>query len=210
MTTSLFDNVPQAIPDNHAGLLLALAQAGAGAEMLSAMANLSGITLRADHQHFLAGPIVQHGNDWQSTTPDWLYRAIPAERLAIVLDDHAHDRDGWQVGPAEIAAVLYPATMEAPLHHWATEIYLWASGSAKAAEDGVAVDELRKQVAFVDDAQILAPTGSFHRHYRDLVTDIRRRVIRSAKERQRDTNRQRRETTTTSAPDVETVQLDLL
>lgn len=43
-----------------------------------------------------------------------------------------------------------------------------------------------------------------------LVTDIRRRVIRSAKERQRDNNRHRKETTTASAPDVETVQLDLL
>lgn len=210
MTTSLFDNVPQGLPDNLAPRLLALARIGAGAEMLGAMVNLSGITLRADHQHFLSGPIVQHRSGWQSTTPEWLYRAVPAERLAIVLDDHTHDRDGWQVGPAEIAAVLYPATMEAPLHHWATEIYLWASGNAKAAKDGVPVDDIRKQVAFVDDAQILTPTGSLHRHYRDLVTDIRRRVIRSAKEQQRDNNRQCKETTITCAPDVETVQFDLL
>jgi len=115
-----------------------------------------------------------------------------------------------QVGPAEIAAVLYPATMEASLHHWATEIYLWASGNAKAAKDGIPVDEIREKVAFVDDAQILTPTGSFHRHYRDLVTGIRRRVIRCAKERKRDNNRTRNDTTTTSAPDVETVQLNLL
>lgn len=36
MTTSLFDTVPQGLPDNLARRLLALARIGAGTEMLSA------------------------------------------------------------------------------------------------------------------------------------------------------------------------------
>ncbi|MGI9498815.1 MAG: hypothetical protein ACR2P3_02155 [Geminicoccaceae bacterium] len=210
MTDALFDNTPQAFSDNVAGPLLALAQAGAGKEVLSAMLDLSGMPLRADHRHFLTGPIVQHRSDWQPSTPEWLYRAAPAERLAIVLDDHAHDREGWQAGPSEIAAVLFPASMEAPLQHWAAEIYCWASGHAKAAQDGVPADVMREKIAFVDDAQILTPTGSYHRHYRDLVSDIRRRVIRAAKERKRNNRRTSKIATSLAVPDVESVQLNLL
>lgn len=207
----LFGATPQALPESTKNQLQALATVGAPKSLIAAMVDFAGIRLCADHRRFLAGPIVQHRNGWQDTTPPWLFDAIPAERLAIVLDDHARGRPGWKVGPAELAAVVYPASMEAPMHHWAADIYLWACGHALAAKDGVPVDDIRNRIDFVQDGDVLGPAGRPHHNYVDLVTDIRRRVVRHQKERERQSRQQARQSPEKAiSPDVVADQLDLL
>ncbi|MGI9485301.1 MAG: hypothetical protein ACR2RF_05345 [Geminicoccaceae bacterium] len=208
--SDLFGATPQALPESTKNQLQALAMVGAPKDLIVAMVDFAGIKLCADHRRFLTGPVVQHRNGWQDTTPPWLYDAIPAERLAIVLDDHAHGREGSKVGPAELAAVLYPASMEAPMHHWSAEIYLWACGHAQAAKKGVPADEIRKVVDFVQDGEVIDPAGSLHHDYRHVANDIRRRVIRHQKERERQTRRQERQSPKNQpSPDVIDDQLDL-
>ena len=208
--SDLFGVTPQALPESTKNQLKALAMVGAPKDLIAAMVDLAGIKLCADHRHFLTGPVVQHRNGWQETTPPWLYVAIPAERLSIVLDDHAHGREGTTVGHAELATVLYPASMEAPLHHWAAEVYLWACGHAQAAKKGVPTDEIRKVVDFVHDSDVLDPAGRYYHDYRHITGDIRRRVIRHQKERERQIRRQDRQAPEKqTSPDVIDDQLDL-
>jgi len=186
-TTGLIEAVSQALPESTKRLLLALAKVGGPMEIVAPMLDIAGVKLRADHRRFLTGPIVQYENSWRETTPRWFYEQIPYERLQIVLDDHEHDRTGWTVGPAEIAAVMYPATMEAPLNHGATELYLWAAGHAVAKRDRIPIDDVREQHGFPPDSAFLEASGSLRNHFVAQATEIRHKVVKHQKERERAT-----------------------
>lgn len=209
-TSDLFGATPQSLPEVNVKLLAALAETGLSRNALIAMLDLAGIKLGADHRHFLAGPIVQRKNGWEADTPRWLYDAIPAERLAIVLDDHAHGRPGWQIGPAELATALYPYSLEAPMREPVSELYLWASGHAVAARDGVSPDVIRQKIDFVSDGEVLGPAGRYFHDHQRIVGDIRRTVIRHQKERARDVRRQaRRSPEDPPSTDIVDEQFDL-
>lgn len=209
-TSDLFGVTPQGLPEVNVKLLTALAETGLSRSALIAMLDLAGIKLGADHRHFLTGPVVQRKNGWEVDTPGWLYDAIPAERLAIVLDDHAQGRPGWQIGHAELATVLYPYSLEAPLQAPVSELYLWACGHAVAARDGVSPDEIRRKIDFVSDGEVLGPAGRYFHDHQRIASDIRRTVIRHQKARERDARRQARPSPEGAlSTDIVDEQLDL-
>jgi hypothetical protein len=126
--------------------------------------------------------VIQHRSEWAPTTPEWLYRAITAERLRIVLDEHELGPPGWKVGPAELTAVMYPATMEAPMRMEYADIYLWAAAQASARHFSKDEAEIWSALGGdpVEDRHILEPSGRYYNDYRHLCADIRRRVIKAA------------------------------
>ena len=175
---------PSRLTGNHARLLIALAELDCSKHVLAAL--LAPADLHQDHIRFLTGPVVQHRSPWADTTPEWLYRAVTADRLRIIFDEHERRETGWQVGPAELTAVMYPATMDAPLSMEYTDIYLWAAAQANARHYGRTAAQIWENIGEpVEDRLITDPSGRYHHTYRQLCSDIRRRVVKAAGEASR-------------------------
>ena len=68
-------------------------------------------------------PIIVYPSGWQDTLPDWIKPAITMERL---LECAKSSKDGQPTATdAEAMAYMYPRTLEAPLDHDWTEIYMY-------------------------------------------------------------------------------------
>ena len=177
------------ISDNSASMLIALADLDCSRDVLSALLEMDDV--HQDHLRFLAGPVVQQRSPWAETTPEWLLKSVPADRLRIILEEHKRGEVGWQIGPVELTAVMYPATMDAPLCMEYSDIYLWASAQASSRQYGKPLDEIWDSLGGepVPDKHILEPRGRYHQDYRKICGDVRRRVVSAAKE----TSRQQRQ-----------------
>ena len=171
---------PSTLSGKSVKMLSVLADLGCSKHVLAALLELD--SPHKDHIRFLTGPIIQHRSCWTDTTPPWLYQAITADRLRIILDEHERRETGWQVGPVELTTVMYPATMDAPLPMEYVDIYLWASAQANACHYGKTPDEIWSQIGGepVPDRLITSPSGRYHQDYRRLCSDIRRRVVNAA------------------------------
>lgn len=170
---------PSRLTGDSARLLAALADLGCGKHALAALLSLD--DAHPDHVRFLTGPVVQHASPWAETTPRWLYEAVTADRLRIIIAERERDEVGWQAGPAELTAVMYPATMDAPMALEYSDIYLWASAQANARNTGKTVAEIWSCIGEpVQDRLIVDPAGRYHHTYKQLCSDIRRRVIKAA------------------------------
>lgn len=182
---SLFPADRCVITPQTAQLLTALTGLGLGKEFAATF--LETADVHPDHLRWLRGPVVQHRSEWMDLTPSWLFKAIPGERLRIVLDEHARGEVGWHVGPAELTAVMQPASLEAPLSYEHTQLFLWASAHAVARRDDKPLEDIWRALggAPVMDAQVTRPGGAFYQDYRHLASDIRRKVIQAQKARER-------------------------
>lgn len=143
--------------------------------------------LTLDDRRFLAGPLVVHESPWNSTRPSWLEDSVGAERVGIVLGL----TPDLIVGPAEIAAVMYGASLDAPMGRDHADLYVWATIGADAKRKGIeplACFELH-HIEPVPDALVLKPNGRLHSTYSRLAHDIRRRVIAAQTQRERETRK---------------------
>ena len=140
--------------------------------------------LSLDDRRFLAGPLIVHQNSWTETLPEWLNDAVSAERIGIVYGVTPR----YIVGPAEIAAVMYPATMQAPMHSEYADLYLWATINAHAKKHDLNPRTLFGELLNmrpIDDDEVLERGGRLHETYRRLSEDIRRKVINHQAARER-------------------------
>lgn len=194
---------PSNLSGNHAKMLTVLADTGCSKHVLAALLGLSNV--HKDHIRFLTGPIIQQRSQWADTTPQWLYQTIAADRLRIILNEHQNRKTGWQVGPVELTTVMYPATMDAPLCMEYSDIYLWASAQANARHRNKTPDEIWSQISVkpVPDKLITNPSGRYHQSYRQLCSDIRRRVVKAATKSARTAKARKTE------PDISIEQLPL-
>lgn len=152
-------------------MLEAMADMG-GAGVALAFAQAFGLVPEAtpEQQRQQDAPLVVYESPWKDSLPDWLRKAVPEERARIQLGMHP----GWIVGPAEIAAVMYPAVMEAPLREDANQLYLWACTNARAWYDRKPAIEVWMQagVPIVYDADVVDAGGRYHQAYRRLCEEI--------------------------------------
>lgn len=193
---------PSCLSGNHSKMLTGLAELGCGKHVLAAL--LAADKPHPDHIRFFTGPVIQHRSPWADTTPQWLYAAVTADRLRIILDEHERREIGWQIGPAELTAVMYPAAMDAPLSPEYADIYLWAAAQANARHTGKTVAEIWSCIGPpVEDRHVTDPSGRCHHAYRQLCRDIRRRVMKAAD------NAPRGARTPAAQPSVVTEQLSL-
>lgn len=197
----LFDTLPDQKPRRKAPIasadtLLALAGLGAPKDLIAMF--LESEDLHPDHRRFLLGPIIQHRSPWMDITPTWLLEAVTASRLRLIVPEHAEGKVGWQVGSEEITAVMMPATMDAPMSMECTDLYLWASAQSCARHYGRTLDDMWQQIGghVVTDADVTAPGGRYHHTYRELCSDIRRRVVKAQTDRERATRTQHRASST--------------
>ncbi len=97
----------------------------------------------------LCDPIIVMPNGWGETLPDWMKPAITQERL--IANMMAARGEPMTGSDTEVAAYLYTASLEGPMGHDWTEIYLFIARKAyerhhkgsKMPED-ITVEELTK------------------------------------------------------------------
>ena len=163
----------------------AMASFGISRTAIAAFANTFLPELHPDDRRFLGGPLIIHLNGWTDTLPTWLSDAVTAERVGIVFGLTPQ----YIVGPAEIASVMYPATLAHPLERDFGELYLWATMTAHAAKLGSPVGPLWDTLMHmrpIEDAEVLERGGRLHETYRNLATDVRRKVIAAQAARERE------------------------
>lgn len=175
------------LDENTTRLLVGMARAGLPRAAIAAMIDaFYSEALTLEERRYLAGPLVVHANGWTGTVPGWLAEAASAERVGIVLGETPQ----WIVGPAEIAAVMYPAMLQAPMRGEIVDLYCWATATAARLRNGRPVNLDGLQVP--SDADVLSRRGRLHDTYRELARDIRAKVVRAQAEREGADRRQAR------------------
>ena len=79
-------------------------------------------------------PILVMPGGWGDTLPDWLKQAITLERL--IENMKALKGEEMTGTDAEACAYLYTASLEAPMDHDWTQIYLYIAGKTYARHNG--------------------------------------------------------------------------
>lgn len=189
---SLDEPAPKTIPQSSVAMMEVMAQMGMAPTVTAALLSLHDAQFSTEARRFHEGPIIQHDSPWRADTPRWLYAAIRAERLRLICEEQAEGiTEGWRVGPAELTAVIYPASMDAPLTHDMSELYLWAAAQANRYNPHSSVTDPWSLIGGqpVSDADVLEPGGRLYPIYRRLCGDIRRKVIKHQTAREREAKR---------------------
>lgn len=162
-----------------------MAQMGMNPAVLSVLMEMGGVS--KDEIRYATGPIVIHENGWGDTLPEWIGPQVKAERMEIVLRDAQAGMKSEDVGPTELMAVLYPATMASPLDHETTQLYLWASSKAISRHKSISADEIAEMVGseVIADEEVYSLEGNLNRRYRMICSEIRRKVIEESKRREK-------------------------
>jgi hypothetical protein len=95
----------------------------------------------------LSDPLVVPRSAWSSDIPAWLKHQITLERMIAVMETKG---DIEMATDAEACAYLMPLTLESPLSHEWTEIYLYVStktcrAAGKDVPADIAVEKLDRQ-----------------------------------------------------------------
>lgn len=142
------------------------------------LAEMAGTKLSADDRKFLMGPLVIHKGPWSDTLPEWLPAQAFAERAEIVLGL----RPEWIVGPSEMCAVMYPATMQTGFVRDLVDLYVWAGAAACSKHYRTPIGDqwAKLDMTPILDADVLKPGGRLHHDYAQLAREIRRSVMNHA------------------------------
>jgi hypothetical protein len=83
--------------------------------------------------HAVGGPIIVHNVGWGKTLPDWIRKDLSLNRLTQQMLIRAGKEKPGMATDLEVTAFLYTASLEAPLTHEWTNIYLWVACQAMKA-----------------------------------------------------------------------------
>ena len=119
-------------------------------------------------------PVIVYPSGWQDTMPDWIKPAITLERL---LECARSNKEGHPTATdAEALAYMYPRSLEAPLGHDWTEIYIYL---------GTQVCRQHQKSEFPEDIAKETLTDGQMRDLRDLKAWIYSRRIKVRDEKRR-------------------------
>jgi hypothetical protein len=179
---ALFPEAQSAKSAKIGQMLTMLGSIGAPAALTSVLAEIAGIKAPLDGMRYLRGPLVVHNTAWMADIPPWMAKMAMTERHEIVFS-----KSPYLVGPAEIAAVMFPAVMEAPLRSDAVELYLWACATASARHFRRPISSIWKSVGgrVITDKEVIMRGGRLWEEYASLSHEIRRKVIAVQTERER-------------------------
>lgn len=130
----------------------------------------------------LTDPIIAYPGAWMDTIPDWVKDAIPLERL--VMNMKALKGEEMTGTDAEALAYMMPASMEFPLNHDWTQIYLYLATTVMTRH---------KKTEVPDDIKVESLTDDQMRDLDRLKEWIYRRRVQARQEKDRAERRQQRE-----------------
>jgi hypothetical protein len=160
------------------GMLLLLAELDTNKEIIAALLELHDMEI--GHIRYIAAPVIVHRGAWADTVPAWIFKAIAIDRLKLVFEEHEKGIVGHLVTPAEIVAVMMPASYEAPMGTRWTNLYLWACNEAIVAHN-----RLRDGVKDTWELLGMPPIqyASIKHDYEELARDIRHRLVEASRAR---------------------------
>lgn len=170
-------------------ILHLLAKSGIPKTLLAELLHRTvGKRLRTEQEAFLIAPLIVHQSPWMEDIPAWMVQNLTADRLRVLQGELTTGHTSQRVGYVELAAVLYPATMEAPLRFTAAQIYLWASAQARAEHREQPVERIWEGLGMrkIEDRDIHDPNGAYHQDYQNLCAEIRRKVTAAGMKRVRE------------------------
>ena len=127
-------------------------------------------------------PIIMYPSPWMDTLPDWIKPAITIDRL---LECARSNKEGHPTATdSEAMAYMYPRSLESPLGHDWTEIYLYL---------GTRVCRQHRKVEFPADVAKETLTDGQMRDLRDLKNWIYSRRVKVRDERRRGEKRKESE-----------------
>ncbi len=95
-------------------------------------------------------PIIAYPSPWKDDIPDWLKSRITLERLLMNMSTFAGEEHTGT--DAEALAYLFPASLEAPMNHDWTEIYIYLASRVCTAEGKEVPKDI--QVETLNDHQL--------------------------------------------------------
>jgi hypothetical protein len=149
--------------------------------------------LPLEQYRYLSGPISVHASGWSSTLEDasmrWLHTAIYKDRLEIVINELKTGKSDGLASASEVLAAMYPATLQAPMHHDWVQVYMWAwEATLSKHKYAQAMPQKADGTPYTDLWEWLGekhpPTfDRIKQDYTHLASDIRQRVVKHAAER---------------------------
>lgn len=166
----------QKITSSTRKMLLLLTEMNMNKQVTSAMLELADMEL--GHIRYIAGPVIVHRGGWSDCIPAWVFQAIAIDRLKLVFDEYDQGIVGTLVTPAEVLAVMMPASYEAPMQNRWIDVYLWACNEAMVRHN-----RLRDGVKDTWELIGCSPVQykSIKDDYEDLARDIRSKVVEAAR-----------------------------
>jgi hypothetical protein len=157
-------------------MFLLLAELDMNKEVTAALLELSDMEL--GHIRYIAGPVIVHRGAWSDCIPSWIFRAIAIDRLKLIFDELELGIVGKLATPAEVVAVMMPASYEAPMKSRWTDVYLWACNEAMVAHN-----RLKGDVKDTWELIGCRPVQykSIKDDYEELARDIRSKVVEAAR-----------------------------
>ncbi|MHC5214212.1 MAG: hypothetical protein ACYSOO_06470 [Planctomycetota bacterium] len=121
-------------------------------------------------------PVIMFSSPWMDTLPEWIKPEITQQRLLHIIRHRGNfnSPEAQQATDIEAMAYMYPASLEFPLSHDWSQIYLYLTTkclkeSGRKVPDDVAVNELRP-----DEQRELSRLKSWI--YRKRVDERKRRI----------------------------------
>jgi hypothetical protein len=134
-------------------------------------------------------PIITYSGPWGNDIPDWLREAITMDRL--IGNMKALHGEPMMAGDAEVAAYLMTASLEAPMGHDFTQIYLYCA---------TRTIERYKKGAMPEDVRVDKLGPDEERELRDLKIWIYETRLKHRKGQLRDDRRALRESVSGEGP----------
>lgn len=187
------------------------AKVGAPKEVIAPMLDLAmGGTLSKKHKAFLLGSVIPHKSPWIESIPKWMVEGITADRLAVVINEIKTDTITSRVGCLEIATVMYPRVMDAPMPYAAGKVYQWATAHASALHYDKEVDAIYRDLHLrkVPDEDVTQEGGEFYQDYQEICREIRRKVVNSGLDRVREIKKANKNRKSKSTQPRKNVKLD--
>lgn len=131
-------------------------------------------------------PIIVFPGGWMDTIPDWIKNAITLERL--VMNMKALKGEEMTGTDAEALAYLYPASLEFPLGHDWTEIYLYLGSKVMQYHN-----PFQKKEPFPDDIKVESLDDGQMRDLNRLKAWIYKKRVDVRLERERVDRRQKKD-----------------
>ncbi|MBD1995374.1 hypothetical protein H6G00_01845 [Leptolyngbya sp. FACHB-541] len=139
------------------------------------------LPLSVDQLRYLVGPVVVHRNGWSDTIPEWLVFAAYEDRLNVIFEECQTGKITGLAAPADMLAAMYPASMEAPMHHDWCELYFYLGGDVLPRFGKIeSTEAFFKHIGH----DYRPPTlREVRQDYDFLSRDVRRKVANAAKDR---------------------------
>lgn len=133
--------------------------------------------LTLEQRRYLAGPISVHQNQWtadcEGLTFEWLRNACYKERMEMVMQEVESGESKGLASTAEVSICMYPAMMDAPMHHSIVNVYLWASSQTVQRHKGIDTSDINGNLTY----------EAVKFEYEILAREIRCKVVAAAQSR---------------------------